>query len=86
MASLSLLAGRTVCIRMLGSFACLDCFKILKYEFSNTIRMPNNLLPDQDRLFVGTDHGSNYLHVARSYQTRSSVDWVDPTGFGCCPF
>ena len=38
--------------------------------------MSNNWYQDQDRRFVGTDHGSNCLHVARSNKTRSSVDWV----------
>ena len=53
---------------MLGNLACffavccvLFKIKFSKNSFRNTIRVPNNLDPDQDRHSVGPDLGPNCL-------------------------
>ena len=60
---------------MLGNFSCFCCHRLLtllkKTSFRNTIRVSNNLDPDQAQHFVRPDHGPNCLK--RNYQQTAKV-------------
>ena len=67
---------------MLGNFSCAllfaDFFFKIKSSFSgnslrNTIRVSNNLDPDQTRHFVGSDLASNHC---KGYKQTAQVDEV----------